>query len=121
MRSSATTVLGLSDATWSALTAAYQVEAAAEVRAYLGEHPDAPDLLLEIREAVRPYFGDDPMSLAVFVDPEADEAEEELIAAIRTHRDGEDALERLTRFNREWWLPRRTATRVPVLVTIYLV
>jgi hypothetical protein len=120
MRTSATTVLDLSDATWAALTVVYRVEDAAEVRAYLGEHPDLPDLLLEIREAARTYFGDDPMSLAVFVDPEADDAEEELIAAIRTHRDGEDALERLTRFNREWWLPRRTATHVPVLVTIYL-
>ncbi len=113
----ATILLDLSNATWTAVTAAYHVsgEDAAEVRAYLGEHPDLPDLLLEIREAVRRYFGNDPMSLKLFLDPEWEDAEPELLAVVKTrHR---DALARLKVFDNEWWFAKLTANGPAVVVT----
>lgn len=114
MRSSAA-VLDPIDAAWPALTAAYQIEDVDGVRAFLAAHPAVPDLLLEIREAVRPYFGDDQMALRIFIDPEWEEAEPGLFAVVRTrHR---DALARLRSFDHEWWIEKLKATRQPVVVS----
>lgn len=118
MQSPTSAVLSPLDAAWPNLTSVFEIKDADEVRDFLPDHPTLLELLFEIREAVRPYFGDDPMLLHISFDPEWEEAEPELIAAVLTKR-GRHALACLERFDREWWLPKLKETDAPAHVTMY--
>ena len=121
MRTSSSTVLNLPDASWSALESTFQITDGDTVREFLAAHLSLVDLLFEVREEIRRYFGESPMKLEIFRDPESEEAELELFVIIQTHLDAHDALERLHQFDREWWLAMLKKTDAPVVVTVHLV
>jgi hypothetical protein len=121
IRSSSSTLLDLSDTSWSALARAFQITDAEDVRAFLAAHPAVVDLLFEIRREARRYFGDTPMGLEIFRDPEWEGDEPELFVVIQTHLGPHEALERLHQFDREWWLAQRKTSGAPVVVTVDLI
>jgi hypothetical protein len=121
MRSSSSTLLDLSDTSWSALARAFQITDADDVRAFLAAHPAVVDLLFEIREEARRYFGDAPMGLEIFRDPEWEGEDPELFVVIQTHLGPHEALERLHQFDREWWLTALKKIDAPVATTVHLV
>ena len=88
------------------LAQGFQLTHEQEILGFLERHPTAASVLIEIRHAIRNYFGDDPVRLEVFHDPEWDsewEAEDpDLFANIRTRVEPHDALTRLHRFDNEW-------------------
>jgi hypothetical protein len=118
MRSPSSTVLDQLDASWADLERAYRVDEPQNVRAFVADHPGLPLLLLEIRQAARRYFGDDPMALELFTDPEGDDAKPELVAVVTTRRGWQEALQRLREFDEGWWLMRRKTAAAPVFLSI---
>jgi hypothetical protein len=118
MPSSTSALLTLPDASWSALASTFQITDGNDVRAFLAAHPTVVDLLFEIREEARRHFGDTPMKLEIFRDPESVDAEPVLFAVIQTHFDAPEALEHLRRFDYEWWLARRKESGTATVVSI---
>lgn len=121
MRSRSATVLHPLDASWDDLATAYHIDDPDATRVFMDNHPTMPKLLLEIREAARRYFGDDPMAVEIFIDPESEESEPELVAVVKTRRKGNVALDLLHAFDREWRLPRFNGGRSPILLAFDLV
>jgi hypothetical protein len=73
------------------------------VEALLDEHPFLIDLLPEIRGKLRDYFPDSPVSLTVARDPDETDREQIVVAVITDLPPG-DAINRLSEFDRDWWL-----------------
>ena len=73
------------------------------VEALLDEHPFLIDLLPEIRGKLRDYFADSPVSLTVARDPDETDGEQ-LVVAVTTDLPPGDAINRLSEFDRDWWL-----------------
>jgi hypothetical protein len=98
----------------SALASEFEIKDEQAIQAFLERYPDVPPLLIEIRSAIRSYFGDDPV---IFYDPEWEEGDPDpaLFANILTTSD--DALARLKRFDREWWLAKLKETKAPLVVS----
>lgn len=71
---------------------------------FLVEHPELLSFLYETGDKLRGYFGSEA-ALAVerFVDPESAEVPDELFLRVKTPLDVEEARERLTRFEEDWW------------------
>jgi hypothetical protein len=86
---------------------------------FLERYPSVPPLLLETREAVRRFFGEDQVRLDVFRDPECPE-DEKLLVNVLLHAGPREALELLDRFDDEWWTKRRQGLEVPILVSLAL-
>ena len=88
-----------------------------ELSTFLRRHPGAPRLAREAADRLPAYFPGDPIVLDVEIDPE-DAQEPVLFVVVRTGLDPKTALATLNRFDREWWLPARGRTDLPVRVTI---
>jgi hypothetical protein len=74
-----------------------------EVAGFLESYPYLVPLLFEACPQVRKHFGcDAPVFLEVVTDPEATD-DRELYALIGTRLPPEAALEKLERFDNEWW------------------
>lgn len=71
---------------------------------FLVEHPELRSFLHETGDKLRVYFGTETvLTVERFVDPESAEAPDELFLRIKTQLDVEEARERLTRFEEDWW------------------
>ncbi len=88
-----------------------------ELSTFLRRHPGAPRLAREAADRLPAYFPGDPIVLGVEIDPE-DAQEPVLFVVVRTGLDPKTALATLNRFDREWWLPARGRTDLPLRVTI---
>ena len=104
MEVTATPVLGTGPADVERLAEYYQIRGRDEVAGFVGDHPEVLAPLLEAREVVPRYFGEGtPLVLEVERDREADD-HRLLFALIRTDFDVASSLDRLRRFEDEWWL-----------------
>jgi len=90
-----------------------------DVLAFLERYPSTPALLGEIRDAIRRYFGDDRVGLGVFRDPEWPD-DVKLVANVLTYATPRQALDRIDRFDEEWWLKKRRDLNSPVMVSFAL-
>jgi hypothetical protein len=86
------------------------------VAAFLEERPDVLPLLGHLRQRIAAHFGDDPVVLERFYDPEMPGPA--LFVTIRTRRSSPEGLAALPRFDREWWLGELGRTAAPLVVTI---
>ena len=78
----------------------------AKVARFLAQHPELVGLLLEARPELRRCFGEAPVRLQVVSDPEAP-GPIELFGYIATDLEASEALERLRRFDAEWFIEHR--------------
>jgi hypothetical protein len=99
----------------------YQITDEEEILAFLERYPAVAPLLFEIRSNVRRFFGEDPVRLEMFHDPEWPVDDPELIVNIQTGLDPMEALDHLRKFDDEWWIKRLGETRAPLIVSILLV
>lgn len=76
----------------------------AKIQAFLRDHPQLMEIVLEAVFHIERHFGPDPqVELAVSIDPEI-EGMEELFAYICTSLPVDEALARLDRLDEEWFL-----------------
>jgi hypothetical protein len=74
------------------------------VRHFLEQHPFLVPLLSEAHDAIQHYFGSStPLALEVFTDPEV-VGDQQLVALIQTDLPPAEALAKLDRFDKDWWL-----------------
>lgn len=87
------------------------------VAGFLRENPFLLDILLELHERIRDYFGSDVgLMLEVFTDPEADDFQQ-LFALIHTGLPLEREATLLESLYDEWWLDTLPATRGKLVVS----
>lgn len=104
-------------AVMSELGRGYQLDDEEEIRAYLERYPPVAPLLFDIRSNIRRFFGDDPVRLEMFNDPEWPEDGPKLVVNIQTHYASGEALDRIHQFDQEWWFQNRKGMHAPLLVT----
>ena len=86
------------------IAARYTLRRPEEVTEYLSRYPNLIPLVLEVADHIPQYFGADaPLILEVFTDPESIPVHQELFAIVQTPVSAQDAVERLDRFDEEWW------------------
>ena len=74
-----------------------------EVRAFLLDHPDLLDLLVEGASKIRLFLpSDEPIAIEVLFDPEEQDDQGELFAVVSTRSEPEAVRPRLERLDREW-------------------
>jgi len=95
----------------------YQLDDEADILAFLERYPAVVPLLFDIRSNIRRFFGDDPVRLEMFYDPEWPEDEPTLVVNIQTRSASHQALDRIHQFDNEWWLGKYKDIDVPLLVT----
>ena len=108
-------------AVMSELKREFQISDEDETLAFLERHPTVAPLLFDIRSNIRRFFGEDPVRLDMFHDPEWPQDDPELVANIQTALEPKEALARLQKFDDEWWIKRLSETRPPLIVSILLV
>lgn len=108
-------------AVMSELRQQYEIADEAELLSFLERQPDVVPLLLETRGAIHRYFGEAAVRLIMSDDPEWPEAEPTLIAYILAPLGHREALERLNRFDDEWWIKQIDETKALLLVSILLI
>jgi hypothetical protein len=75
------------------------------VRAFLADHPDLLDLLVEASETIVRFLPTDgPLALDVIWDPEDEDDEGELFAVVPTFSEPEEVRPRRTRLVEQWLL-----------------
>jgi len=95
----------------------YQIVDEDDILAFLGRYPEVASLLFDIRSNIRRFFGEDPVRLEMFYDPEWPEDESRLIVNIQTAFGSREALDRRRQFGRERWLQKLAETNAPILVS----
>jgi hypothetical protein len=98
----------------------YQISDEQEILAFLERYPAAAALLFDIRISIRRFFGEDPVRLDMFYDPEWPEDGPKLVVNIKTPAGPMEALDRIHRFDDEWWIEKHKDIDVPLLVTFEL-
>jgi hypothetical protein len=88
----------------------YSIRRRIEVSAFLEAHPCLVPLLLEAYDEIAQHFGPSPVFLEVVTDPEATD-DRQLVAFIRTDLEPTEALARLDRFDKSWWLEASPRSR----------
>jgi hypothetical protein len=96
----------------------FEIEGDEGIGAFLERYPDVAPLLLEIRSAIKRFFGEERVSLELFYDPECEIEDPELFVNILTQFPAGEALKRLKRFDHEWWLEKFKKTDAPLVVSI---
>jgi 16S rRNA C967 or C1407 C5-methylase (RsmB/RsmF family) len=99
----------------------YQMTNEEEILAFLERHPAVAPILPDIRSNIRRFFGEDPVRLDVFHDPEWPQDDPKLVLNVLTELEPKEALARLHRFDDEWWITQVSESRSPLIVSILLV
>ena len=99
------------------LNAVYSIADESAVAAYLSEHVDLVDILLNIPSKLREYSLEGRLALAHEIYPDSID-DEQLVISIFTHEEPEIAQPKLERFDEEWWLERTAETRVRVCILL---
>ena len=101
----------------SELAQDYQFDEEEDIIAFLGRYPDVAPVLLEIRSNIRRFFDQEEVRLEVFEDPEWPDDDPTLVVNIQTQFASGEALDRLHRFDREWWIVQLKTVDAPLLVS----
>src|SRR5688572_20346740 len=113
----AQSILKHPQAVMSELKREFQVSDEDEILAFLERHPTVAPLLFDIRNNIRRFFGEDPVRLDMFHDPEWPQDDPDLVVNIQTRYASHQALDRIRRFDNEWWLGKYKDIDAPLLVT----
>jgi hypothetical protein len=113
----AQSILEHPQAVMSELRQGYQLDDEADILAFLERYPNIAPLLFDIRSNIRRFFGEDPVRLEMFYDPEWPEDGPTLVVNIQTHHASHPALNRIRQFDDEWWLKKHKDIDAPLLVT----
>jgi hypothetical protein len=81
----------------------YSLRKPEEVSEYLESYPFLAPLLIEAYGEIERCFGPSTVFLEILIDPEVAD-DRELFAFIRTNLSPDEALKRLDRLDKEWWL-----------------
>lgn len=104
---------------WARLDERYAIDDTRRVHAFLSAHPELVEVLLDAALVLDEYFGAEAdVALEVVADPEA-EGGEELVVQVGTSAPVDEAMDRLSRMDREWFLDQ--LGRVGGLLNINLV
>jgi len=95
----------------------YQLSDEEEILAFLEHNPGVAPLLSDIRSNIRRFFGEDPVRLDMFYDPEWPEDGPKLVVNIQTHFASHEALDRLHQFDNTWWIKRRKDIDAALMVS----
>jgi hypothetical protein len=95
----------------------YQITDEEEILAFLERYPAVAPLLHDVRSNIRRFFGEDPVRLELFYDPEWPEDGPKLVVNIQTHYASREALDRLHQFDDEWWIKSRGEINAPLMVS----
>jgi len=95
----------------------YQITDEEEILAFLERYPAVAPLLHDVRSKIRKFFGEDPVRLEMFYDPEWPEDGPKLVVNIQTHYASREALDRLHQFNEGWWIKSRSEIDAPLMVS----
>jgi len=87
------------------------------VAEFLESRPTLVPLLARLRGQLHDRFGDEPVTIERFHDPE-EMAGPRLFVTVRTRRSPGDALRTLERFDRESWPDQLRSSSAPVVVTV---
>jgi len=87
------------------LAATYRFRDRQAVTAFIERHPGIVQLLQEAPRVVHPYFGKHDLSLSVFVDPEDDSTDTELVLTIATDLPAREAARQLGLLQDRWLVP----------------
>lgn len=85
----------------AALSADFTMIDAAAVNAFLDRHPGLVGTILAAKDTLRRFFPEEPLRLDVARDPEYP-ADRQIEICVVTHREVDDALNQLDRFDDEW-------------------
>jgi hypothetical protein len=92
-----------------------------EILAFLERYPAVAPLLHEVRSNIRRFFGEVQVRLDMSYDLEWPEEGPELFANIQTALSPMEALDRLHKFDDEWWIERLLETKAPLVVSLHLI
>ena len=84
---------------------------------FLRRHPGVVTTLLQASDVIPRYFGPSPVVLELVRDPKARD-DVELYARIQTDLAVDAALERLRRFDEDWWLDASPDAECALTITI---
>ncbi|MBC7250165.1 MAG: hypothetical protein H5T62_07760 [Anaerolineae bacterium] len=88
-----------------------------EVTSFLEECPFLIPLLLEAHYEIEQHFSPSQVFLEVITDPEETNSTQ-LLASIATGLDPDEALDRLERFDEEWWLDALAGARGKLCIDV---
>ncbi len=96
----------------------YEIRNPSEVAGFLSENLFLLDLLKEIPEKIRDYFGDEQnLKLEFSFDPE-DPNYHRLAVAIPTKMEVENSSSRLQKFDENWWFANERKSRSKILIDL---
>ena len=84
------------------LSQLYKIEEPNPVRSFINEYPYVYKILFEAPDHIKQIFGDVPLNLELYHDPEEDYAGFFII--INTQLPSEESLKLLDQLDEEWWL-----------------
>jgi len=113
----AQSILKPPQAIMSELRRDYEIPDDKEILTFLERYPAVAPLLHETRGNIRRYFGDDPVRLDMFYDPEWPEDGPKLVVNVQTHFASHEALDRLHQFVNAWWSKKRKDVDAPLMVS----
>lgn len=87
------------------------------ITAFLDQYPEITTKLFEARENILKFFPNHSFALEVMADPE-NEDDPQLILYIQTTLSPDEAIERLDKFDDEWWLDVDIAIQEKVCLTV---
>ncbi len=90
-----------------------------EVLQFIENHSHLTALLLEIPEKIVQFFPDASLSLKVIIDPESSSDEDDMLGlAIASNIDAEESVDRLEKFDYDWWLEASAGSGNKLLIDL---
>ena len=96
----------------------YAVPETPSARRFLDENPYLVPLLDEAKARILDYFPDPEITLSVESDNEVNIQGEQLAMLIGTTLSPEDALEKLKRLDKDWWLDKVAQARGKLVINV---
>ena len=84
----------------------YALDSAPGVLDLVRATPSLAAVLADAHRALREFFPDETLTLELDLDPETRDGDARLVLWIASRGEVQDALARLDRFDREWWIDR---------------
>ena len=96
----------------------YTMPAEGDLHPIVSKSPTIVSTLKQIYEKVNQYFGKSKIRLSLEEDPEI-KGFEQVVVEILVPPTMTDAMERQSKFDREWWLQARQNETADILVTVW--
>lgn len=113
-RDSGISTVLLSPRTLGRLELFYTFRSSASVEIFLGNYPFLAKMLIDLRGQLEHFFPESNLVLDISADPEA----EYLVVYVVMHTTAQEALERLERFDDEYWLDHYHQAQGKLIVNV---